>query len=78
MGIDCVVGNESENVVGSLFEKAVDAKELPEVVHGDVVETEEIPLIKEATIDGIIEITRDVDAAATSVFPLFSATVASQ
>jgi len=58
LGIDCVVVGESENVVGSLFEKTVDAKELQEVGHGDVVKTEEIPLIKEATIDGVIEIAR--------------------
>jgi radical SAM superfamily enzyme YgiQ (UPF0313 family) len=58
LGIDCVVVGESEKVVGSLFESATDGKKLPEVVHGDVVETEEIPQIKEATIDGIIEIAR--------------------
>jgi radical SAM superfamily enzyme YgiQ (UPF0313 family) len=58
LGIDCVVVGESEKVVGSLFESAADGKKLPEVVHGDVVETEEIPQIKEATIDGIIEIAR--------------------
>jgi radical SAM superfamily enzyme YgiQ (UPF0313 family) len=52
-----VVG-ESEKVVGYLFESAADGKELPKVVHGDVVETEEIPQIKEATIDGIIEVAR--------------------
>jgi radical SAM superfamily enzyme YgiQ (UPF0313 family) len=58
LGVDCVVVGESEKVAGSLFESAVDGKALPEVVHGDVVETEEIPLIKEATIDGIIEVAR--------------------
>jgi radical SAM superfamily enzyme YgiQ (UPF0313 family) len=56
--IDCVVVGESEKVVGSLFERAIDGKKLPEVVHGDVVETTEIPQIKEATIDGIIEVAR--------------------
>jgi len=58
LGIDCVVVGESEKVGGPLFEKAVDGKPLPEVVHGDVAETEEIALIKEATIDGIVEIAR--------------------
>ncbi|MCW4016374.1 MAG: B12-binding domain-containing radical SAM protein, partial [Candidatus Bathyarchaeota archaeon] len=58
LGVDCVVVGESENIVGPLFEKALDAEELPDVVHGSVVETEEIPLIKKATIDGIIEIAR--------------------
>ena len=58
LGIDCVVVGESEKVVGSLFENAVDGEALPEIVHGEVVETEKIPLIKEATIDGIVEIAR--------------------
>jgi radical SAM superfamily enzyme YgiQ (UPF0313 family) len=58
LGIDCVVVGESEKVVGSLFESAADGKKIPEVVHGEVVETEEIPQIKEATIDGIIEVAR--------------------
>ena len=58
LGVDCVVVGESEKLVGSLFERAADGKEIPEVIHGDVVETKEIPLIKEATIDGIIEVAR--------------------
>lgn len=58
IGVDCVVVGESEKIVGSLFEKAAEGKAIPEVVHGDVVETDEIPLIREATIDGIIEIAR--------------------
>ena len=58
LGVDCVLIGESERVVGPLFEKAINGVELPEVVHGDVVETKEIPLIKEPTIDGIIEIAR--------------------
>jgi len=56
--IDCVVVGEGEKAVGPLFERAVDGESLPEVVHGNVAETEEIPLIKEATIDGIVEIAR--------------------
>jgi radical SAM superfamily enzyme YgiQ (UPF0313 family) len=58
LGIDCVVVGEGEKVVGSLFKKALDGESLPEVVHGNVAETEEIPLIKEATIDGIVEVAR--------------------
>ena len=58
LGIDCVLVGEGEKAVGSLFERAVDGETLPEVVHGDVVETEEIPLIKRATVDGIVEIAR--------------------
>ncbi len=56
--IDCVVVGEGEKVVGPLFERAADGKDIPEVVHGDVVETEKIPLIREATIDGIVEVAR--------------------
>jgi radical SAM superfamily enzyme YgiQ (UPF0313 family) len=58
LGIDCVVVGESEKVVGSLFEKAANGQQLPEVIHGQVVEIDEIPLIKEATIDGIVEVAR--------------------
>jgi len=58
LGIDCVVIGEGEKVVGSLFEKAVNGERLPEVVYGEVVNEDEIPLIKEPTIDGIIEIAR--------------------
>jgi len=58
LGIDCVVVGEGEKDAGPLFERAVDGESLPEVVHGNVAETEEIPLIKEATIDGIVEVAR--------------------
>jgi radical SAM superfamily enzyme YgiQ (UPF0313 family) len=58
MEIDCVVVGEGEKVVGPLFKRALDGEPLPEVVHGNVAETEEISLIKEATIDGIVEIAR--------------------
>lgn len=58
MGIDCVVVGEGEKAAGPLFERAADGESLPEVVHGNVAETEEIPLIKEATIDGIVEVAR--------------------
>lgn len=57
-GIDCVVIGESEKVVGSLFKKIINGEDIPGVVYGKIAETEEIPLIKEATIDGIIEIAR--------------------
>jgi len=58
LGIDCVVIGEGENVVGPIFEKAVNDEQLPEVVYGEVVDEDEIPLIKEPTIDGIVEIAR--------------------
>jgi len=58
LGIDCVVIGEGEKVVGSIFEKAVNDEQMPEVVYGEVVSEEEMPLIQGATIDGIIEIAR--------------------
>ena len=58
LGVNCVLVGEGERVVRSLFYSAVNGGELPQVVHGPVVEEEEIPLIQGATIDGIIEIAR--------------------
>ena len=58
LGIDCVVIEEGERVVDSIFEKATRGEQLPEVVYGEVVEEDEIPLIKGPTIDGVIEIAR--------------------
>jgi radical SAM superfamily enzyme YgiQ (UPF0313 family) len=58
LGIDCVVIGEGEKVAGQLFEIASDGETLPALVHGNVAETEEISLIKEATIDGIVEVAR--------------------
>jgi radical SAM superfamily enzyme YgiQ (UPF0313 family) len=58
LGINCVVIGEGERVVPSIFENALNGEELPGVVYGEVVSVEEIPVIKGATIDGIVEIAR--------------------
>jgi radical SAM superfamily enzyme YgiQ (UPF0313 family) len=58
LGVDSIVIGEGEKVVGQLFAKATTGEPLPEVVYGEVSETGEIPLIKEATIDGIVEVAR--------------------
>jgi radical SAM superfamily enzyme YgiQ (UPF0313 family) len=58
LGIDCVVIGEGERLVGSIFEKAINGEQLPGVVYGEVVDEDEIPLIKKPTIDGIVEIAR--------------------
>ncbi|MBS7635142.1 B12-binding domain-containing radical SAM protein [Candidatus Bathyarchaeota archaeon] len=58
LDIDTVVIGEGEKIVGPLFEKAVNGEKLPGVVYGEVVEENEIPIIRGATIDGIIEIAR--------------------
>lgn len=58
LGIDTVVIGEGEKIVGPLFERAVNGEKLPGVVYGEIVEENEIPVIRGATIDGIIEIAR--------------------
>jgi len=58
LGIDCLVIGEGERVVSSLFEKALKDEELPGVVYGEVVSEDEIPVIKGATVDGIVEVAR--------------------
>ena len=57
-GLDSIIIGDGEKAVVKLVEKAVNNKELPDVVHGEVVGEEEIPLIKNPTIDGIVEISR--------------------
>jgi len=58
LGIDCVVIGEGERVVGPLFEKALNGDMLPEVVYGEIVDIDEIPVIRGATVSGIVEIAR--------------------
>jgi len=58
LGLDCVVVGEGERVVGRLFEKAVNGEPLPEVVYGEVVPVDEIPVIRNAAVDGLVEIAR--------------------
>jgi radical SAM superfamily enzyme YgiQ (UPF0313 family) len=58
LGIDCVIVGEGEKVVGPLFEKAVNGEPLPGILRGEVVPEEEIAVIKEPTICGLIEIAR--------------------
>ncbi len=58
LGLDCAIIGEGEKVVGTIFEKAIKNEKIPGVVHGEVVGEDEIPLIKNPTIDGIVEIAR--------------------
>jgi len=58
LGVDCVVIGEGEKVVGPLFEKALNGEKLPGVVYGEIVEEDDIPIIKGATVNGIVEIAR--------------------
>jgi len=58
LGIDCVVIGEGEKVVPQLFESAVNGEALPGVVYGRPVEVDEIPVIRNPTINGIVEVSR--------------------
>lgn len=58
LGIDCVIVGEGENVVGPLFEKAVNGEQIPKIVYGKVVPEEEIPIIAGPTVCGLVEIAR--------------------
>jgi radical SAM superfamily enzyme YgiQ (UPF0313 family) len=58
LGIDCVVIGEGEKVAASLFEKAINGEQLPEVIYGEPAAESEIAIIREPTIAGIVEIAR--------------------
>ena len=58
LGINCVIVGEGEKTAGPIFEKAINGEELPGVAQGQVVAEEEIPIIKDPTICGVIEIAR--------------------
>ncbi|MEM4188022.1 MAG: radical SAM protein [Candidatus Hadarchaeum sp.] len=58
LGIDCVVVGEGERTAVKVFEKALKGETLPGIVEGEVVPVEEIPSIKHATVNGIVEIAR--------------------
>jgi radical SAM superfamily enzyme YgiQ (UPF0313 family) len=60
-GIDCVIEGECEKIVGDLFRKALNNEALPnflEVSIKDAPSLEEIPEIKNPSINGLIEIGR--------------------
>ena len=58
LGIDSVVVGEGEITAVNVVEKALNGEKLPSFVQGEVVPLEQIPLIKNPTINGIIEICR--------------------
>ena len=61
LGIDCVLEGEGENVVGKLFKAAFEGQELPshyEVGVDEVPSLEEIPDIRNPSINGLLEIGR--------------------
>lgn len=58
LGIDCVVVGEGDVTAPKLFHDAVEGKQIPEVVHGEVASDNDIADIVGATIVGIVEATR--------------------
>ncbi len=58
LGVDVVVIGEGEKVVPDLFERILRGEEVPEVVYGEAVEAEEMPIIRGAAVGGIVEIAR--------------------
>ncbi|MEM2908100.1 MAG: radical SAM protein [Candidatus Hadarchaeales archaeon] len=56
--IDCVVVGEGEITAVKIFEKALRDEELPRIVQGEVVPLENIPSIRNPTINGFVEIAR--------------------
>lgn len=58
LGITTVVLGEGEMVVPELFKRAVRGETLPGIVMGEVTPIDRIALIEEATVDGLVEISR--------------------
>ena len=58
LGTDCVIVGEGERIVGPIFAKLMNGEKTPEVIYGEVVPENEIPVIKEPTVDGVVEIAR--------------------
>ncbi|MEM1578056.1 MAG: radical SAM protein [Archaeoglobaceae archaeon] len=58
LGIDVVVIGEGEKIVPQLFERILNGENLRGIFYGDPVEVAEMPLIRNPTIGGIVEIAR--------------------
>ena len=57
-GIDCVVIGEGEKTAVDLIKKALNGENLPHLIEGEVVPLNQIPLIVNPTLNGVIEICR--------------------
>lgn len=60
-GVDTIIEGEVERVIVDLVQKALDGEELPDYVYvgpGDSPSIEEIPVIKGASVNGLVEIMR--------------------
>ena len=71
LGIDTLVLGEGEKVAGPLFEKAVTGEDLPGIVYGDPIEEWEMPIIRRATVMGIVEIARGCGCGCDFCLPSF-------
>ncbi|MHC1602769.1 MAG: B12-binding domain-containing radical SAM protein [Methermicoccaceae archaeon] len=69
LGVDVVVIGEGEKAVPELFERMVKGEKVPEVVYGEIVEPYEMPIIRGATIGGIVEIARGCGRSCTFCLP---------
>ncbi|MEM3502005.1 MAG: hypothetical protein QXL25_05930 [Candidatus Bathyarchaeia archaeon] len=72
-GIDCIIEGEAENIITEIFRKAIEGEELPrfhEVDLKDSPNLDEIPEIKNPSINGLIEIGRGCDFSSTTLRPL--------
>jgi len=58
LGIDCVVVGEGEITAVKVVEQALNGEKLPSFIQGEVVPLEQIPIIKNPTLNGIIEVCR--------------------
>jgi radical SAM superfamily enzyme YgiQ (UPF0313 family) len=58
LGIDCIVEGEGEQVVPRVFREILEGEEVPEVVSGGPVPTDEIPVASGPTVNGTVEISR--------------------
>jgi len=58
LGIDCVVVGEGEITAVNIIEKALNGAQIPFIIQGEVVPLEQIPVIRNPTLNGIIEICR--------------------
>ena len=58
LGIDCLVEGEGEQIVPQLVKDVLDGKPIAPRVFGSTVPIDQIPIIRNSTINGIVEISR--------------------
>jgi len=58
LGIDCIVDGEGDLLAPDLFMDAIEGRPLPSIVTGGPVPIDQIPMIRGATVNGTVEISR--------------------